>query len=377
MERKANKIFLFGGLASSLLNFRGALIRSFIKDYGAEVSTLSAPASDEVVRELSDMGVRHYSVPMARNGLNPLTDLRMIRDVFSLLRAEAPDILFAYTIKPVIYGGIAARYTKTPVYALISGLGFAFQGSSLRRRMLTKLVSLLYRWALSGAKKVIFQNPDNLIVFVEKGIVSRDKCVLVGGSGVNTSDFDYTPIPPLNGDGKLTFLCIARILGDKGLREYSKAAELVKQCYPGAEFCLLGGIDPSPDGIPQEEMASWNAINYLGESSDVRPYIRSSHVYVLPSYHEGLPRSSLEAMSMGRPILTTNAVGCKETVVDGHNGFKVDVGDANQLASKMIWCIENENRLQSMGANSRQMVQEKFDVELVNKQIFEAMGLAR
>lgn len=366
---------IVGALPESLINFRGELIKKLQKE-GVLMTAMSAPVDSSGLELFKEIGVRFVPYDVERSGFNPFSDLKIFYQLIRSYRIEKPDFIIAYTIKPVVWGGIAARFSGIRFFPLITGLGFAFQGHSLRRRLLTKLVSLLYRWALSGAEVVIFQNPDNLNTFVRKKILDRDKCILVAGSGVCTSYFYATPIPALIRGRKLTFLCMARLLGDKGLREYAKAAELVKQRYPLSEFCLLGPFDPSPDGISESELSSWNAINYLGESSDVRPYIKQCHVYVLPSYHEGLPRSTLEAMSMGRPVLTTNAVGCKETVVEGKNGFKVDAGDVDQLAQKMIWCIENTDQLELMGSNSRKMVEERFDVSIVNKQIASAMGLS-
>jgi len=222
---------------------------------------------------------------------------------------------------------------------------------------------------------VIFQNEDNRQLFVSRRIVPIGKTEVVNGSGVNIDYFSYSP---LEISQPIRFLCIARLLGEKGLREYVKAAEIVKRKYPQAEFVLIGSEDSSPNGIPIDEVKSWSAsgiVNYQGSVLDVRPLIERSHIFVLPSYHEGLPRSTIEAMSVGRPIITTTAVGCRETVEDGVNGFKVAVADAKALAEKMIWFIEHPDKVEVMGLSSRRIVEAKFDVHNVNARMLEIMGL--
>jgi glycosyltransferase involved in cell wall biosynthesis len=257
---------------------------------------------------------------------------------------------------------------------MITGLGYAFHGKTFKRRLLTKLVVALYRFSLKNAEAVIFQNSDNADLFVIKRIVKRAQCRIVNGSGVNIDEFRPQKfVHPL--DDKVIFLCVARLLKDKGLREYAKAASLLKVKYPLVSFQLIGPEDPSPNGISLSEVNSWEAIDYLGEVSDVRDYLRSSHVYVLPSYHEGVPRSTLEAMSIGRPVVTTNAVGCRETVNEGENGFMVDVGDVSQLVERLEWCILNSHELEAMGQKSVQLVKERFEVNKINQSVLNILGL--
>jgi glycosyltransferase involved in cell wall biosynthesis len=193
----------------------------------------------------------------------------------------------------------------------------------------------------------------------------------VAGSGVDLSYFSEAEFP----ESAPTFLCIARLLGEKGLREYAQAAQIVKQRYPKAEFRLLGPADPSPDRISLDEVNTWGTIEYLGDTNDVRPYLAVCHILVLPSYHEGMPRTVLEAMATGRPILTTNAPGCKKTVVQGENGFLVPFRDAEALAERMIWFIEHRDQWQRMGQVSRRMAEERFDVHKINAQLLRIMKL--
>ncbi|MBE0469913.1 MAG: glycosyltransferase family 4 protein [Methyloprofundus sp.] len=372
MEKPSAKVLVVGVLPESLFNFRGELIQA-IKAQNKSVLTASAPLSGTLAQDFSAKGFDHREVNFQRNGLNPLADLKSCWALYQLYKKEQPEKVLAYTIKPVIWGGIAARFAKVPFYALVTGLGFAFQGVSFKRRLLTRLVSMLYKVALSHATKIIFQNEDNRQLFVERGIVPFSKTEVVNGSGVDISRFGLSALHGL--EKGVRFLCIARLLGEKGLREYAQAAPVVKSKYPNAQFVLVGPEDTSPDGILVSEVATWKGIDYQGATNDVRPFIEKAHVYVLPSYHEGLPRSTIEAMAMGRPVITTDAVGCKETVAEGVNGFKVPVADVPALAKKMIWFIEHTEQIESLGLASRKMAEERFDVHKVNARMLEIMEL--
>lgn len=372
MNDSLPKVLVVGVVAKSLLNFRGELINA-IKAQNKSVLTVSAPLSDDESQKFKAKGLDHCAVNFQRNGLNPWVDLKTCWALYRLYKKEQPEKVLAYTIKPVIWGGIAARFAKVPFYALVTGLGFAFQGVSFKRRLLTRLVSLLYKVALSHATKIIFQNEDNRQLFVDRGIVPFSTTEVVNGSGVDISRFGLSALPDM--DKGVQFLCVARLLGEKGLREYSQAASVVKSKYPNAQFVLVGPEDTSPDGILVSEVVSWKGIDYAGVTNDVRPFIEKVHVYVLPSYHEGLSRSTIEAMAMGRPVITTDAVGCKETVAEGVNGFKVPVAGVPALAEKMIWFIENPDQIETMGLASRKMAEKKFDVHKVNARMLEIMGL--
>lgn len=290
-----------------------------------------------------------------------------------IFEKEQPDYVLSYTIKPIVWAGIALRWSPNARFtALITGLGYAFQGQSFVRKVLRWIVSKLYTFSLKRADRVIFQNSDNLNYFVHKGFVSKSKTHIVNGSGVNTEYYNVTKLP----EGHVNFLCVSRLLGEKGLREYATASKIVKIKFPKVTFDLVGPTDSSPDAISLEEVTSWSDyLKYNGATNDVRPFIEKCHVFVLPSYHEGLPRGTLEAMSMGRPVLTTDAIGCKETVEDGKNGFKVPVKSAEAIAKKMIWFIENIGKVEEMGLVSRKIVQNKFDVHQVNKEMLKIMEI--
>ena len=367
-----SKILLIGTSPISLINFRKELIKSLIVN-GHQVIVMVSKFTSTEVENIKNLGVEYIDYSVERNSLNPLADLKTLLNFIKVFTSENPDIVLAYTIKPVVWGGLASRLFKFNFYALITGLGFAFQGDSFKRKFLTKLVVFLYKAALKKSKAVIFQNTDNRDVFVSKGIVELSKTHVVNGSGVDLEKYNVESLPR----GGIKFLCLSRLLGEKGLREYAEAAKIVKNKFPDVEFNLIGPEDSSPDAILLNEVDTWSDyINYKGSTDDVRPYIKDSHVYVLPSYHEGLPRSTLEAMSIGRPVLTTNAVGCKETVEEGINGFKVPVKSADELAKKMIWFIENDSQVKKMGVESRRMVEDKFDVHKVNEEMLKIMEIA-
>ena len=365
------KIIIVTALSDSLINFRGDLIQS-MKDKFYKVITISPGPSKEYAKVFQEKKILNIPINFKKNRINVFQDLFSLIKLFKIFKQESPEIILSYTIKPVIWGGLVAKFCKINFYALITGLGYSFHGKSLKRKLLKKLVVFLYKIALKNSKAVIFQNNDNLNLFVKEGIVPRSKTHLVNGSGVNIKKFYLANIPK----GIINFLCIARLKGDKGIRQYAAAAKIVKKKFPNIVFNLVGPVETSPDAISLDEVNSWsNYISYKGEVEDVRPLIKDAHIYVLPSYHEGLPRSTLEAMSMGRPIITTNASGCKETVKEGVNGFLVPVASIDILAKKMIWFIEHSNQIEPMGIASRRMVEEKFDVCKVNAIMLDMMNL--
>ena len=365
------KILILGTVPNDLLNFRSELIKDILKK-GPEVIASSSKLDSDSAIHMKELGITYESIFLKRHGLSFWGDTKTLADLLKLFKKRNPNLVLAHGIKLVIWGGISARIRKIPFFALITGLGFAFQGTTFRRKLLTRFVSFLYRIALKNSKAVIFQNEDNRRIFIDKNIISRSKTHIVNGSGVDINKFNFTQIPESN----LSFLLVSRLLGEKGLREYAEAAKIVKEKFPEVEFKIVGTQDNSLDAISIEEVKSWSLyIDYEGPTKDVRPYIKKCHVYVLPSYHEGLPRSTLEAMSMGRPVLTTNASGCKETVDEGINGFMVPVGSSKKLAERMIWFIENKDKIAIMGKKSRNIVETRFDVRKVNEEMLRILGI--
>jgi len=371
------KVVVIASKARSLINFRGPLLNAIIQS-GHEVIAC-APGHDPATTEaLQKLGIKYEPLILDRTGLNPLSDFRATIQIMHLLRRLQPDITLGYTIKPVIFGSIAARLARVPNhFSLITGLGFSFVDSpnpTLKKRILNYLIRLLYRISLSSNRAVFFQNPDDRNLFVQLGLVSSNQTVVVNGSGI---DLDHFRPAPLYTERPI-FLLIARLLKDKGIREYIEAAQLIKRRYPEAVFLLVGPSDSNPAAISAEEIAkldSSGCIEYLGEVSDVRPVIARSTIYVLPSYREGMPRTVLEAMAMGRPIITTDVPGCRETVIEGYNGFLVPPRDSETLAEAMERLITQPELILHMGKNSRELAEEKFDVRCVNEQMMKVMGL--
>ena len=365
------KIIIVAALSKSLIDFRGELIED-IKNKGYQVVTASPPLSENYLNIFNQRKIVNIPIHFQRNKLNPFLDLVSLIKLFKIFWEQSPNIILSYTIKPVIWGGLVSKFFKTDFYALITGTGFVFYGVSFKRKLLRSFVIFLYKIALKKSKAVIFQNVDDLNLFVDKGIVPKSKTHLVNGSGVNIENFNFVTHPK----SSISFLCVARLKGDKGIRQYAAAAKIVKKKFPNTMFNLVGPEETSPDAISLDEVKSWsNYINYIGEISDVRSTIKNSHIYVLPSYHEGLPRSTLEAMSMGRPVITTDASGCRETVKEGFNGFIVPVNNIDMLAEKMIWFIEHSDQIEIMGIASRRMVEDKFDVRKVNSAMLDIINI--
>ena len=367
------KILVVGGIARSLVNFRGPLLKAMV-EAGHKVVAAAGAESDDVSAELKKLGVRFCQIPLARAGLNPLGDLKTLLALRALIRREKPDCVLAYTAKPVIYGNLAARGVPgTRVYSMITGLGYGFGAHNLRQRITGQLVQTLYRAALKNTSGVFFQNPDDRDEFLTRGLLALDAPVtLINGSGVDLDWYAPQPLPQ-----EPRFLLIARLLADKGIREYVAAARILKKRYPQAQFRIAGNIDANPLSISAEELAAWQAegvIEYLGRLDDVRPALADTQVYVLPSYREGTPRTVLEAMAMGRPIITTDAPGCRETVVEGENGFLVPIKDAEALAVAMERFILEPALATRMGNASLQLARSKYDVHKVNATIMQGMG---
>jgi len=369
------RVLLVAGFAESIVPFRGALIAELIR-FGCEVH-IAAPGMNALARVGPDLGLandRLHDIPMARTGTNPLSDANAMLALYRLMRAISPDIVLPYTIKPVIYGTIVAWMAGVPKrFALVTGLGYAFTGD--RQGVVKRVVSGLYRFALRRTHKVFFQNPDDERLFRQFGLLPANiPSVVVNGSGVDVAQFPVQPLPA----GPPVFLMIARLLGDKGVREYAEAARRIKRANPGVRFQLVGWIDSNPDAIAQSELDAWVAdgtLEFLGKLDDVRPAIAASTVYVLPSYREGTPRTVLEAMAMGRPIITTDAPGCRETVVDGDNGFLVPVRSVDALVEAMLKFIEDPTLAPRMGKRSREIAEEKYDVRKVNAVMLREMDI--
>lgn len=368
---------LVASFPDSLIKFRGSLLRALLaKGLSVHVAVPDLSSTEAIIDELISMGIQVHETGLQRTGTNPLSDVRTVVELQRLMRKIKPDYVLGYTIKPVIYGSVAAWLAAVPNrFALITGLGYAFTGDATGKRgVLRQLIQRLYRFGLSRCHKVFFQNPDDQALFRELGLLPKViPSRVVNGSGVDVAEYPVMPFPEAT-----SFLLIARLLGDKGVREYAQAAGMVKQEYPQARFRLVGWIDDNPDAINQQELDSWlqsGTLEFLGKLTDVRPAIAESSVYVLPSYREGTPRTVLEAMAMGRPVVTTDAPGCRETVEEGKNGFLVAVQSVDELHSAMIRFLETPELVEQMGQHSRQVAEDKYDVHKVNEVMLDEMGI--
>lgn len=384
--KKAKKILVLGSLDHSLLNFRGPLLRALVAA-GHEVLAAAPPDSHDVPGRLAEFGVRFVPLPLVRTGVNPLTDWKTERQILAMLRRERPDVFLGYTIKPVVYGAIAARKAGVPqIYALVTGLGTPFHKGGCMGWLLRQAATLLYRRGLAGCTRVIVQNGDIADYFVKHRVVQdRSTLSVVAGSGVDLAHFPPVPEP----DGVPVFLLLARMLRDKGVGEYVAAARLVKTQIPEARFLLVGNTDPNPTAISVEQLKQWNregVIEYRSAVSDVRPLLADCAVYVLPSYHEGMPRSVLEAMATGRPVITTDTIGCRETIINagvadsdgiriGENGMLVPVRSIESLATVMLRLASDFPLRVQMGRRGRKIVEQQFDVRRINDQMLQAMDL--
>lgn len=372
------RLAIISNAASSLLNFRGPLIRAMV-ERGHEVFAFAPDYNADTLEAIKSMRAKPVDYNLYRTGLNPIKDLESFFNLFLHLRRIRPDVSLAYTIKPVIYGTFAAWLAKVPKrYALITGLGYIFifsdKKDTLRFRFLRGVGQRLYQLALSKASIIFFQNKDDFNEFVEGRIVAKNKAFLLGPTGVDLKYF--CPTPPF--EEPITFLMAGRLLREKGVIEFVHAARRVKRKYPDTRFVLLGGVDANPGSIKEEDVKAWLAekiIEWPGHVSDVRPWIARASVFVLPSYREGVPRSVQEAMAMGRPVITTDVPGCREAVITGVNGFVVPPLNVGALVSAMENFINEPSLIEKMGRESRRLAEERFDVHKINKILLDAMEL--
>jgi glycosyltransferase involved in cell wall biosynthesis len=372
-------IVVIAGYASSLINFRGALLRELVIR-GHKV-TAAAPISKDVYlvrKQLADMGVSFKTFSLFRSGLNPLQDYHSYREIYLILKNSNPDIVLAYTAKPVIYSGIAIRhFFKINFYPLITGLGYGFiEHNSIKRKIIKYLMVKLYKKALKRASAILFQNSDDESLFSGLKIFQKKDSYnyIVNGSGIDLIKYPYSTLP-----SQPIFLMMARLLIDKGVREYVEAARIVRLSFPNAIFQLAGKLDPNPANISSTELQRWinsGHIQYLGYVKCTQSTLKLCRFYVLPSYREGVPRSVLEALATGRPVITTDVPGCRETVIHEKNGLLVPPRDSKALANAMIRLLEEkEEIIQKMAQESFLLAKHKYNVNKVNQNILDIMGL--
>ena len=365
---------MIASYAPSFINFRKELIQ-IILNKGYNVVLLAPDFSSKLKMELNEMGAQTHSIYLKRSSTNLFKELRCFISIFSAVKSISPDVLFCYTIKPVIYGSLVARFFGiNKSCSLITGLGHSFVSTSFKGKVLNRIVKNLYRFALLKNYAILFQNNDDLELFSDLKILNDNQKVdVVNGSGVDIHFYTPAPLPETP-----VFLLIARLIKEKGIFEFIEAANRLAKKYPEAKFNIVGDFDDQPTSLNQKDLdkivISSNIIFYSAVS-DVRENIANSNVFVLPSYREGTPRSVLEAMSMGRPIITTNVPGCRQTVISEYNGFLVDPYDSVLLEKAMEKLINNSNLRTLMGKRSREIAIEKYDVDKVNKSMINALEL--
>lgn len=370
------KVCLVGHAAAATLNFRGPLIKDLL-GAGCHVVVLAPDWSPELKHRVESLGARAYAYPLLRTGLNPWHDVLSLVALVKRFRTEKPDVVLTYAAKTNVWGTLAAWLAKVPRrVAMVEGLGFALiEGSpgerSFKRRVAATALTLLYRWAFRMAHRVVILNPDDARDLQLCCGLPVHKTVLLGGIGVSLDEWPRCAahVQPL------TFTLVARLLRAKGVMEFLAAAREVKAKHPAVRFWLLGPLDDSPDGLGEADVRPWlqdGTVEWPG-AVDVRPWLAQTSVFVLPSYREGVPRSTQEAMAMGRPVITTDVPGCRETVVDGVNGFLVPPRDTKALVMAMSRFIEQPELIERMGRESRRLAEERFDVRRANERLLRVL----
>ena len=374
------KILIIGTVASSFYGFRADLIRA-MREKQYKVYAFTSEYTDSDLKKIESLGAIPVTYELNRGGLNPLADILATYKLSKKIRDIKPDLVFSYFSKPVIFGTIAAKLAKVPqIIGMLEGLGYTFtqqpEGLSKKTELIKKVQVFLYKLALPKLDHLIFLNNDDQIdLLINNNITVRHTHIL-GGIGLDLKQYKYSPA---NQTLPIQFLFIGRLLKEKGIHDFIAAAQIVKAKFPQTTFTVLGGIDEANLGaLTKSELTQYidkKVINYPGYVENIADWIKKSHVFVLPSYREGVPRSTQEAMAIGRPIITTDVPGCRDTVVDGLNGFLVPKWNAQALAEKMIYFIEHPEQVRIMGDESHKIAVEKFDADKVNQRLLEILGI--
>jgi len=374
------RVVVIGGYSDSLVKFRGQLLSRFVQT-GAHVFAMAGDHNSDIERQLAKQNVQFATFPLQRTSVNPFADLKTFFALYQFLRKQKPDLVFSYTIKPVIWGSIAAGFARVPaIYAMVTGLGNQLATGTGNQRMTGKLIGLLYGLAFKNCKAVIFQNSNDVAELKQRSILGRSilhntEVHIVNGSGVELTEYPFTPLP----EGPIVFLTIARFLAAKGIREYAQAARLVKSLHPEVIFRVVGFEESGENAIPVSELEALHnegVIELIGKVDNAYHELKKCHIYVLASYYgEGLPRTILEALSTGRPVLTTDNVGCREAVEHNYNGLIVEPRSSKALADAMFWFLENESLWTTMARKSRDLAEQKYDVHKVNDEMLRIMRL--
>lgn len=377
---KNKKIIMIGTTASCFYGFRADLIKSL----NIQNITIYAFTTDHNAIELEkikQLGAIPIVYQLNRGGLNPVADILATYKLAQQIKEIQPDLVFSYFAKPVIFGTLAAKIAKAPKnIGMLEGLGYTFtdqpNGQSFKTKLIKAIQIFLYKLALPALDHLIFLNKDDLNDLIIKNNIQVKQTHVLGGIGLDLNQYNYTPA---NSSLPLKFLFIGRLLKEKGIHDFIAAAKIVKSKFPETVFTILGGVDEANLGaLTKNELNQYienELIEYPGHVSNIPEWIKNSSVFVLPSYREGVPRSTQEAMAIGRPVITTDVPGCRDTVIDGVNGFLVPKWNPQALAEKMIYFIEHPEQVRMMGDQSHKIAIEKFDAEKVNQHLLEILGI--
>ena len=366
------KILVISPKNKTVFNFRGDLIKSMIA--GGHDVYVTGP-NKEFESDILALGVKELiEVPLVKDNTSIKGDLSYMKNLKKVMKQLKPDLVFSYTIKPVVYGSIAAKACKVPnIYAMVTGLGRVYATGGIKTKIIRAITKMLYKKAFKACQKVIFQNDDDIKQLVADKYLPAEKAMKVDGSGVNMNRFVRTELPK-----EPVFLMVSRIIREKGVMEYCEAARELKKAVPQARCILLGGFDSSIGALREEDIQSYiddGSIEHPGEVKDPVPFYAKASVFVLPSYYrEGLPRTILEAMASGRAIITTDWPGCREAVVDGENGYLVEVKNSQALANRMIKLATNRELLEKMAETAYEKCKNQYEVGIINARMKEIMG---
>ena len=372
------KIIIIGTIASSLVSFRSALIKELISR-GDDVFAFAVDYTDETRKAICNLGAKPVDYTISRTGINPLSDLIQMFKLSVTIHKIKPDVCFCYFAKPVIFGSVAALIAGVRKrFGMIEGLGYGFtrrpQEKNMKGMVVSRVQTFLYKMVIPHLSGVVFLNNDDVKDLVVRNSIKSNSLSVLGGIGVNLNEYQY--VRPTA--STIRFIFIGRLLKEKGINEYLDAAEKVKSIYKNVEFIVLGGVDSGhPGSISRtriDSLVKSGIITYPGVVKNVRDWIEKSSVFVLPSYREGYPRSTQEAMAVGRAVITTSVPGCKETVIDGVNGFLIPPYSSNALVHKMIFFINHQTAIVDMGLKSREMAIKQYDEKKVNRKIVEMIA---
>jgi glycosyltransferase involved in cell wall biosynthesis len=370
------RLALISNQAFSICNFRAALIRE-VTNRGVQVFAFAPDFDASTRRRVEELGATPIAYKLSRAGMAPLQEIRVVLELRKKLRELQVDATFSFFIKPVLYGGIAAWMAGVPLrYSMIEGAGHFYSeagGVSLLQRLLRHLITWGMRFSLGFSRRVFLLNQDDFKLFITRRVARSGKALVLPGIGVDLDHF--APSPAVR--TPTTFVLVARLLKEKGVHDFVTAARLVRAKNRFARFLLVGGIDDHPGAISYAEIRQWvdeGLLQWPGHVDDIKSWVASASVFVLPSYYrEGIPRSTQEAMSLGKPVITTDSVGCRETVLDGVNGFLVPVKDPERLAAAMLRFIECPALIESMGAASRRLAEQRYDSSVINSKVLSAL----